>query len=167
MNEANKNSMASTAVTDLDNMEQGRSLVTSGSATYKRSVSKSNGVENSMKLTFLRKDRPKFNLSDLLRASTEILGSGMFGSTYKADLGDGSSRGGKSPYSAVVVKRYRKMNNVGREDFQEHTRRLGKFRHPNLLPLVAYYYRKEDKLLVSDYVANGSLAFHPKTNKSN
>ncbi|KAK1363031.1 hypothetical protein POM88_038592 [Heracleum sosnowskyi] len=83
------------------------------------------------------------------------------------DLGDGSSRGGKSPYSAVVVKRYRKMNNVGREDFQEHMRRLGKFRHPNLLPLVAYYYRKEEKLMVSDYVANGSLAFHPKTNKSN
>lgn len=158
--EANKNPMASTAITDLDNMEQGKSHVAAGTTTYKRSISKSNGVQNSMKLTFLREDRPKFNLSDLLRASAEILGSGIFGSTYKADLGDGSSHGGKLPSSAVVVKRYRKMNNVGREDFQEYMRRLGKFRHPNLLPLLAYYYRKEEKLLVSDYVANGSLAFH-------
>lgn len=160
MPEANKKSMASTAITDLDNMEQGRSHVAAGTTTYKRSISKSNGVQTGMKLTFLREDRPKFNLSDLLRASAEILGSGIFGSSYKADLEDGSSRGGKLPSSAVVVKRYRKMNNVGREDFQEHMRRLGKFRHPNLLPLVAYYYRKEEKLLVSDYVANGSLAFH-------
>ncbi|XP_074333164.1 pollen receptor-like kinase 1 [Apium graveolens] len=160
MPEANKKPMASTAITDLDSIEQGRSHVAAGTTTYKRSISKSNGVQNSMKLTFVREDCPKFNLSDLLRASAEILGSGIFGSTYKADLRDGSSRVGKLRPSAVVVKRYRKMNNVGREDFQEHMRRLGKFRHPNLLPLVAYYYRKEEKLMVSDYVAKGSLAFH-------
>ncbi|KAA8535865.1 hypothetical protein F0562_030815 [Nyssa sinensis] len=37
-------------------------------------------------------------------------------------------------------------------------RRLGRLRHPNLLPLVAFYYRKEEKLLVSDYVDKVSLA---------
>ncbi|KAK3437503.1 hypothetical protein EUGRSUZ_C02173 [Eucalyptus grandis] len=107
------------------------------------------------KLSFVREDREKFDLQDLLKASAEILGSGCFGSSYKAALFSGS---------AMVVKRFRQMNNVGREEFQEHMRRLGRLRHPNLLPLVAYYYRKEEKLLVSDYVENGSLAVYLHSN---
>lgn len=103
------------------------------------------------KLSFVREDRQQFDLQDLLRASAEVLGSGNFGSSYKAVLMDGQ---------AVVVKRYKQMNNVGKEDFHEHMRRLGRLVHPNLLPLVAYYYRKEEKLLVFDYVQNGSLASH-------
>lgn len=103
------------------------------------------------KLTFVRDDRERFDLQDLLRASAEVLGSGNFGSSYKAVLLSGE---------AMVAKRYKQMNNVGREEFQEHMRRLGRLAHPNLLPLVAYYYRKEEKLLVSEYVENGSLASH-------
>lgn len=103
------------------------------------------------KLSFVRDDRERFDLQDLLRASAEVLGSGNFGSSYKAVLLDGQ---------AVVVKRFKLMNNVGREEFHEHMRRLGRLRHPNLLPLVAYYYRKEEKLLVFDFVHNGSLASH-------
>lgn len=103
------------------------------------------------KLTFLREDREKFDMPDLLKASAEVLGGGMFGSTYKAALSVGS---------VMVVKRFRHMNNVGKEEYQEHMRRLGRLRHSNLLPLVAFYYRKEEKLLVSDYVNNVSLAIH-------
>lgn len=102
------------------------------------------------KLSFLRDDRQRFDLHDLLRASAEILGSGTFGSSYKANI----------LCDALVVKRYRQMNSLGREEFHEHMRRLGRLNHPNLLPLVAYYYRREEKLLVYDYVENGSLAFH-------
>ncbi|KAJ8768268.1 hypothetical protein K2173_021208 [Erythroxylum novogranatense] len=101
------------------------------------------------KLSFVRDDREKFDLPDLLKASAEILGSGCFGSSYKAALSSGAK---------MVVKRFKQMNNVGREEFQEHMRRLGRLTHPNLLPLVAYYYRKEEKLLVSDFIENGSLA---------
>ncbi|MCD9642785.1 hypothetical protein HAX54_029797 [Datura stramonium] len=39
-------------------------------------------------------------------------------------------------------------------------RRLEKLSHPNVLPLVAFYYRREEKLLVTDFVDNGSLASH-------
>lgn len=102
------------------------------------------------KLTFLRDERRRFELHDLLRASAEILGSGTFGASYKATVESDS----------LVVKRYKEMNGVGREEFHEHMRRLGGLTHPNLLPLVAYYYRREEKLLVYDYVRNGSLAFH-------
>ncbi|PIA43980.1 hypothetical protein AQUCO_01800208v1 [Aquilegia coerulea] len=109
------------------------------------------------KLVFVREDREKFDLNDLLRASAEVLGSGTFGSSYKAALLSGP---------VVMVKRFRHMNNVGREDFQEHMRRLGKLRHPNLLSIVAFYYRKEEKLLVTDFINNGSLAYHLHGNRS-
>ncbi|KAJ4844511.1 hypothetical protein Tsubulata_006353, partial [Turnera subulata] len=108
------------------------------------------------KLLFVREDIDKFDLQDLLKASAEVLGSGTFGASYKAVV----------MAQPMVVKRYRHMNNVGREEFHEHMRRLGRLKHPNLLPLVAYYYRKEEKLLVSEYKENGSLASHLHGNHS-
>ncbi|KAG2656355.1 hypothetical protein PVAP13_1KG077354 [Panicum virgatum] len=101
------------------------------------------------RLVFIQEGRTRFEIEDLLRASAEVLGSGTFGSSYKATLCEGP---------AVVVKRFKDMNGVGREDFSEHMRRLGRLAHPNLLPLVAYLYKKEEKLLVTDYIVNGSLA---------
>ncbi|KAK4854433.1 hypothetical protein QYF36_023817 [Acer negundo] len=109
------------------------------------------------KLIFVRDDRERFDLQDLLRASAEVLGSGSFGSTYKAVLLSGP---------AMVVKRFRHMNNVGREDFHDRMRKLGSLSHPNLLPLVAFYYRKEEKLLVYDFVPNGSLASNLHGNRA-
>jgi len=38
------------------------------------------------KLYFVRNDRDTFDLQDLLRAGAEVLGSGSFGSSYKAVL---------------------------------------------------------------------------------
>ncbi|CAN1139489.1 Pollen receptor-like kinase 4 [Linum perenne] len=106
-------------------------------------------VEQVNQLMFLRDDMERFELQDLLRASAEVLGSGTFGASYKA---------GVIGQPLMVVKRYRHMINVGREEFHEHMRMIGRLDHPNLLPLVACYYRKEEKLLVSKYMANGSLA---------
>ncbi|KAL2896701.1 hypothetical protein RDABS01_038485 [Bienertia sinuspersici] len=103
------------------------------------------------KLCFLRNDRQKFEMQDLLKASAEVLGSGSFGSSYKAGILGGST---------FVVKRFRQMNNVGKEDFQEHIKKLGRLRHLNLLPLVAFFHKRDEKLIISDFVENGSLASH-------
>ena len=109
-------------------------------------------VPDKFKVTFVRDDREKFDMQDLLRASAEMLGGGRFGSSYKAALLSGP---------VMVVKRFKQMNNVGREEFQQHMRRLGRLRHPNLLPLVAYYYNKDEKLLLFDYIQDvTTLAFH-------
>lgn len=99
----------------------------------------------------MRHGTERFELQDLLRASAEVLGSGSFGSSYKAILLSGP---------AMVVKRYREMNNAGKDDFYDHMRKLGSLSHPNLLPLVAFYYKKEEKLLITDFAENGSLASH-------
>ncbi|KAK7384861.1 hypothetical protein VNO78_30564 [Psophocarpus tetragonolobus] len=102
-------------------------------------------------LNFVREDKGGFGLQDLLRASAMVLGSGSFGSTYKAMILNGPT---------LVVKRFRHMNNVGKQEFFDHMKRLGSLTHPNLLPLAAFYYRKEEKFLVYDFAENGSLASH-------
>ena len=105
-------------------------------------------VAEGAKLSFVREDLEKFDLSDLLKASAEILGSGCFGSSYKAAMTGGP---------VVVVKRFKQMNNVDKDEFQEHMKRIGRLKHPNLLPLVAYFYKKEEKLLITNFVEKGSL----------
>ncbi|CAI0442054.1 unnamed protein product [Linum tenue] len=119
-------------------------------ATHAGAHAQARRADQANRLLFLRDDVERFDLQDLLRASAEVLGSGTFGASYKAGVVG----------QAMVVKRYRHMNNVGREEFHEHMRMLGKLKHPNLLPLEAYYYRKEEKLLVSKFVDKGSLASH-------
>ncbi|XP_015966353.1 pollen receptor-like kinase 1 [Arachis duranensis] len=123
-----------------------------GSHRSLRSTGSSRGSKkHSMRLSFVKRedDREEFDMQDLLKASAEILGSGCYSSSYKASLLSGPM---------VVVKRFKQMNNCNKEDFQEHMRRIGMLSHPNLLPLVAYYYRREEKLLITDFVPNGSLA---------
>lgn len=127
-----------------------KSFVGNDAAQKGQSIDEYKKGENG-KLYFVRNDRDTFDLQDLLRAGAEVLGSGSFGSSYKAILLSGP---------AVVVKRFRQLNNMGREQFYDHVRKLGRLSHPNLLPLVAFYFTKEEKLLISDFVENGSLASH-------
>ncbi|CAH2052462.1 unnamed protein product, partial [Thlaspi arvense] len=124
--------------------DKGQSSCHSKNRTAKRMI-------NTTKLSFLRDDKEKFELQDLLKASAEILGSGCFGGSYKTVLSNGLM---------MVVKRFKHMNNAGTEEFQEHMKRLGRLKHTNLLPIVAYYYKKEEKLFVCDFVEKGSLAGH-------
>ncbi|KAI9088642.1 hypothetical protein K1719_029756 [Acacia pycnantha] len=90
----------------------------------------------------------KFELEDLLRASAEMLGKGGFGTAYKAVLDDGS---------VVAVKRLKDAQIGGKKDFEQHMEILGRMRHPNIVHLRAYYFARDEKLLVSDYMPNGSL----------
>lgn len=108
------------------------------------------------KLSFVKEDGQRFELEDLLRASAELLGSGDLWASYKAALFDGPS---------LVVKKLKEKHGIGRDDFQEHMWRLGRLSHPNLLPIVAYIHKKEEKMIITDYVPNGSLAhmLHSKT----
>ncbi|KAL3623531.1 actin-regulating kinase prk1 [Castilleja foliolosa] len=131
---------------DLNRMERGQG-----------SLSPDMGNKPGVRLTFLRDGGDRFDMSDLLKASAEVLGSGMFGSTYKAALNSGK---------VMVVKRFRQMSTVSREEFNEHMRRLGRLSQDNVLPIIAFYYRKEEKLLVAEYVENVSLAVQLHGNKS-
>ncbi|KAK6117722.1 hypothetical protein DH2020_048574 [Rehmannia glutinosa] len=89
-----------------------------------------------------------FDLEDLLRASAEVLGKGTFGTTYKAALEDATT---------VAVKRLREVV-VGRKEFEQQMEIVGNIRHENVAPLRAYYYSKDEKLMVYDYYSRGSVS---------
>lgn len=95
-------------------------------------------------------EKGTFGLSDLMKAAAEVLGNGGLGSAYKAVMANGF---------AVVVKRLREMNRLGRDGFDAEIRKLGSLRHQNILTPLAYHYRREEKLLVSEYIPKGSLLY--------
>ncbi|KAM7464316.1 hypothetical protein LguiA_032437 [Lonicera macranthoides] len=90
----------------------------------------------------------RFELEDLLRASAEMLGKGGFGTAYKAVLDDGN---------VVAVKRLKETNVGGKREFEQHMEVLGRLRHSNIVSLKAYYFARDEKLLVYDYMPNGNL----------
>ncbi|CAM0879051.1 unnamed protein product [Alopecurus aequalis] len=98
----------------------------------------------------------RFELEELLRASAEMLGKGGCGTAYKAVLDDGS---------VVAVKRLRdpaaapasSASASSKKEFEHHMAVLGRLRHPNVVPLNAYYYARDEKLLVYEFMPNGSL----------
>lgn len=104
--------------------------------------------DGNSKLVFFDK-RKKFELEDLLRASAEMLGKGSLGTVYRAVLDDGCT--------VVAVKRLKDANPCGRKEFEQYMDVIGKIKHLNVVKLRAYYYAKEEKLLVYDYLPNGSL----------
>ncbi|PHT47386.1 putative inactive receptor kinase [Capsicum baccatum] len=89
-----------------------------------------------------------FDLEDLLRASAEVLGKGTFGTAYKAVLEMGT---------VVAVKRLKDVT-LSEMEFREKIDMVGLMNHENLVPLRAYYYSREEKLLVYDYMPMGSLS---------
>ncbi|KAK6921434.1 Protein kinase domain [Dillenia turbinata] len=95
-----------------------------------------------------RDQQMNYSLEDLLKASAETLGRGSMGSTYKAVMESGF---------IVTVKRLKDARYPRSEEFQRRIEVLGKLRHPNLVPLRAYFQAKEERLLVYDYFPNGSL----------
>ncbi|KAG6600229.1 putative inactive receptor kinase, partial [Cucurbita argyrosperma subsp. argyrosperma] len=99
------------------------------------------------KLIFMEESE-NFLLEDLLKASAEGLGKGIFGNSYKAMLE------GRSP---IVVKRLRDLKPLSVDEFMKQVQVIAKQRHPNLLPLVAYFYTKEEKLLLYKYAEKGNL----------
>ncbi|XP_055826801.1 inactive leucine-rich repeat receptor-like serine/threonine-protein kinase At1g60630 isoform X2 [Solanum dulcamara] len=104
--------------------------------------------EKALDLIFFEKDMSVFDMDDLLRASAEVLGKGKLSTTYKAILESGS---------VVAVKRLKEMNSLSKKEFIQQMQLLGKLRHENLVEMMSFYYSKEEKLIVYEYVPQGDL----------
>ncbi|KAK2979613.1 hypothetical protein RJ640_020105 [Escallonia rubra] len=115
------------------------------------------GKEKVGQLTFME-DVGVFELGDLLKASAEGLGKGNFGNSYKARLDDGRN---------VVVKRLRDPKPFTSDEFVKQLEAIADHKHPNLLPLLAFYYSEGEKLLVYKYAPQGNLynRLHDDENK--
>ncbi|MBA0754592.1 hypothetical protein Gogos_020667 [Gossypium gossypioides] len=107
-------------------------------------------VAKSGNLIFCAGEAQLYSLDQLMRASAELLGRGTVGTTYKAVLDN---------RTVVTVKRLDagKLAATTKEMFEQHMESVGGLRHPNLVPLRAYFQAKEERLLIYDFQSNGSL----------
>ncbi|OAE29656.1 hypothetical protein AXG93_509s1080 [Marchantia polymorpha subsp. ruderalis] len=98
----------------------------------------------------------KFDLEELLRASAYVLGKSGVGIVYKALLEEGV---------AVAVRRLGEGGANSFKEFEHEVQLVGKIRHPNIVSLRAYYWAVDEKLLIYDFIPNGSLAqaLHART----
>ena len=92
----------------------------------------------------------ELRLESLLKASAEVLGKGVSGSTYKAVLEDGI---------VVAVKRLSALQFPASRSkaFDRHMRLVGRLRHRHVVGLRAYCNSNGERLLVYDFLPNGSL----------
>ncbi|XP_008775508.2 probable inactive receptor kinase At1g48480 [Phoenix dactylifera] len=126
----------------------GRDMGAGEGGNGKGAAAAAKGEAAGKKLVFFGSGARPFDLEDLLRASAEVLGKGTFGTAYKAVLEMGTT---------VAVKRLKDVN-LPEKEFREKIEAVGAMDHPNLVPLRAYYYSKDEKLLVYDYMPMGSLS---------
>ncbi|KAL4384037.1 hypothetical protein GQ457_15G015860 [Hibiscus cannabinus] len=129
-----------TAQVESDNRSSGLPGVVKKDTTASSSGSK--------KLVFFGNTPRVFDLDDLLRASAEVLGKGTFGTAYKATTETGV---------VVAVKRLKDVI-VSEKEFKEKMEVVGAMDHQNLVPVRAYYFGGDEKLLVYEYFPMGSLS---------
>ncbi|XP_047964521.1 G-type lectin S-receptor-like serine/threonine-protein kinase At1g11330 isoform X1 [Salvia hispanica] len=79
---------------------------------------------------------------------TKMLGEGGFGPVYKGKLPDGQE---------IAVKRLARSSNQGAEEFMNEVMVISKLQHHNLVRLIGCCVEHEEKMLVYEYMPNGSL----------
>ncbi|CAI9780986.1 unnamed protein product [Fraxinus pennsylvanica] len=96
-----------------------------------------------------------FDLDEVLKASTFVLGKSGIGIVYKVVLEDGLT---------LAVRRLGEGGSQRFKEFQTKVKAIGKLRHPNIVTLRAYYWSVDEKLLIYDFIPNGnlSIAIHGK-----
>ncbi|KAJ7975494.1 LRR receptor-like kinase [Quillaja saponaria] len=129
-----------------------------GWAQKMSSLESTEDPERTGQLEFFNKELPGFDLDDLLRASAEVLGKGNLGTTYKATLETGQ---------VVTTKRLKNMNDLTKKEFLQQMQLLGNLRHENLVDIISFYYSKEEKLVIYEFVPNGTLFELLHENKGN
>nr|CAD1834335.1 unnamed protein product [Ananas comosus var. bracteatus] len=84
-----------------------------------------------------------------------VIGSGASGKVYKAVLSNGEAVAVKKLWGAPARKEYNNDND--NDGFEAEVATLGKIRHKNIVKLWCCCTHKECKLLVYEYMPNGSL----------
>ncbi|KAM7529227.1 hypothetical protein LguiB_032637 [Lonicera macranthoides] len=94
-----------------------------------------------------------FSAAELSRAPAEVLGRSSHGTLYKATLDSGHM---------LTVKWLRVGLVKHKKEFAKEVKKVGSIRHPNVVPLRAYYWgpREQERLVLADYIQGDSLALH-------
>uniref|UniRef100_A0A8R7UQJ5 non-specific serine/threonine protein kinase n=1 Tax=Triticum urartu TaxID=4572 RepID=A0A8R7UQJ5_TRIUA len=77
------------------------------------------------------------------------VGRGVFGTVFKGALRNGEQ--------AIAVKRLEKLVEDGEREFQREVRAIGRTSHRNLVRLLGFYHEGAHRLLVYEFMSNGSV----------
>ncbi|XP_057436144.1 probable receptor-like protein kinase At5g38990 [Lotus japonicus] len=99
----------------------------------------------------------RFSLADLEKATNNfdeknVIGQGAFCKVYKGYL--------KIDHVATAVAVKRRgilLRQQGEEPFKMETKLLCQLRHPNLITLIGFCFDDDEKIIVYEYMSNGSL----------
>ncbi|KAL1291662.1 hypothetical protein HN51_060200 [Arachis hypogaea] len=94
----------------------------------------------------------KYSYREIQKATqnfTTSLGQGSFGTVYKATMATGE---------VVAVKVLAPNSKQGEKEFQTEVLLLGRLHHRNLVNLIGYCVDKGQRILVYQFMSNGSLA---------
>ncbi|KAI4306654.1 hypothetical protein L6164_029913 [Bauhinia variegata] len=98
-----------------------------------------------------------FSFEEIYKATEKFspsnkIGEGGFGTVYKGRLNDGS---------LVAIKRAKKeVQGKNLSEFKNEVLTLSKIEHLNLVRLYGYLEHEDEKMIVVEYVANGTLREH-------
>uniref|UniRef100_A0A5B7BIW1 non-specific serine/threonine protein kinase n=1 Tax=Davidia involucrata TaxID=16924 RepID=A0A5B7BIW1_DAVIN len=118
----------------------------------RRKLSRLTSLRRKVVVTFA--DAPtELNYDNVVRATgnfsiRNLIGTGGFGSTYKAEL---------VPGFLVAVKRLSIGRFQGIQQFDAEIRTLGRIRHKNLVTLIGYYVGEAEMFLIYNYLSGGNL----------
>ncbi|KAK2967806.1 hypothetical protein RJ640_021755 [Escallonia rubra] len=89
-------------------------------------------------------------LEEVTNSFKEEIGRGSFGAVYKGTI--------QNNQKVVAVKRLEKVLAEGEREFQSEMKVIGRTHHRNLVRLYGYCLEGTKRLLVYEYMSNGSLA---------
>ncbi|KAL0308039.1 UNVERIFIED_CONTAM: G-type lectin S-receptor-like serine/threonine-protein kinase [Sesamum calycinum] len=128
-----------------------RSLSPDGQDIYIRMASSESAAERKIEDLEL----PLFKLSMITAAtnnfsSGNMIGEGGFGPVYKGNL---------SAQQEIAVKRLSKTSTQGLEEFKNEVILIAKLQHRNLVRLLGCCIEGDERLLIYEYMQNGSLDY--------
>ncbi|KAJ0253011.1 Serine/threonine-protein kinase-like protein CCR4 [Hirschfeldia incana] len=111
----------------------------------------------------------EFSIEELAKATNAFspqfqLGIGSFGIVYKAVLSDGRhvaiKRADLTNHASSGITRIRNRREDNDSAFINELESMSRLNHRNLVRLIGFYDDAEERVLVYEYMANGSLADH-------
>ena len=90
------------------------------------------------------------DLENMTDGFKEELGRGAFGTVFKGTI--------QNSQKVVAVKRLEKLLAEGEREFETEMKVIGRTHHRNLVHLLGYCHEGAKRLLVYEYMSNGSLA---------
>ncbi|KAI4314063.1 hypothetical protein L6164_027005 [Bauhinia variegata] len=118
---------------------------------------------------FIPLQKLNFSIDQVLRCLVDgnIIGKGCSGVVYRAEMDNGEVIAVKKlwPTTVAAGDGYKDDNSGTRDSFSTEVKTLGSIRHKNIVRFLGYCWNRNSRLLIFDYMSNGSLSslLHERT----